>query len=328
MAGIGAATSLDGRPYLFVKGSDGNLWVRWHTGVTWKWTNQGAAPSTIASGIGGATSSHGPAVFMLDQAGGVLAQWWQGEQQQWRWTDLGSLPGTGSSGDGDGAQARIADAAVAAMPTGDAAVFVLSGDGRLYKNQVPDNQWEPILPPRTGIAVSKLLGAAVTSGAPGVAAARCVLATTEDGQVWVWREQQYSVGVWAPIGAPNGRTVTRSLGVAPYVAVVQCDDGTIHWCEWDPDGGGNWVALGLLPDDQTASAGLTLNTAAYPYIYPHYMLSTAEGPVVLGSFFDRSAIWDDRGAPGTTTPVSTVGFLPYQNDFLTAVVGADGRLWA
>jgi phospholipase C len=324
VTGIGA-TATDGRPYLFATGSDGNLWVRWLASTVpqrWAWTNQGAAPGgKIASGLGAGTSVHGPAAFMVDEVGSVLAQWWQGEAQAWRWTDLGTPPDSGRS------PVRLRGGAVAAQPAGDAALFVLTEDGRLYKNQVPDNQWELIVPP-PGAAVTLLLGAAVAVGAPGTAAARCVLVAAEDGQVWIWREQQFAQGVWTQAGAPAGRAVTAGLGVAPYVAVVQCDDGQVYWGDWDPAGGANWRAAGALPDDLTVARGLAVNPVGFPYLDPYVMVRTEEGPVLVGSLVGGSAVWDDRGAPGQSTPVSTVGFLSYQRDFLTAVVGADGRLWA
>jgi hypothetical protein len=37
---IGAVAVAGTRPYAFVRGGDGNLWVNWWSGSTWNWTNQ------------------------------------------------------------------------------------------------------------------------------------------------------------------------------------------------------------------------------------------------------------------------------------------------
>jgi len=38
---MGAITVDGGRPYVFIEGSDGNLWVNWWSGSAWNWANQG-----------------------------------------------------------------------------------------------------------------------------------------------------------------------------------------------------------------------------------------------------------------------------------------------
>jgi hypothetical protein len=45
-APVGVITVMDSptsaqRPYAFVQGSDGNLWVNWWNGSQWNWSNQG-----------------------------------------------------------------------------------------------------------------------------------------------------------------------------------------------------------------------------------------------------------------------------------------------
>jgi hypothetical protein len=39
---MGAITVDGGRPYVFVEGGDGNLWLNWWSGSAWSWSNQGA----------------------------------------------------------------------------------------------------------------------------------------------------------------------------------------------------------------------------------------------------------------------------------------------
>lgn len=42
---IGVVTVEGNRPYVFVKGSDGNFWVNWWTGSEWEWLKLGGPPS-------------------------------------------------------------------------------------------------------------------------------------------------------------------------------------------------------------------------------------------------------------------------------------------
>ena len=56
---VGVLTMMDTptsaqRPYVFVRGSDGNLWVNWWNGSVWSWANQGNPPgvATISGPVG------------------------------------------------------------------------------------------------------------------------------------------------------------------------------------------------------------------------------------------------------------------------------------
>lgn len=344
-----AATTVTGRPYLWVKGSDGNLWVRWYTGrrdLPWRWDEQGRPPAGIGAGIGADTSSVGPAAFMFDQAGNVVAQWWNNPTQTWNWTVLGGpvLTDDESGDEPESAATNAADvtnatdteataatqptatrptqivaAAVAALPQ-DTAVFTLTAEGRLFKNQVPDFTWQEIQPPPTGSTPIRLYGATNADGN------RCVLSATADGQLWLWRESSGVSGTWLPIVSPNdGATLDAGFGVAPYVAYFLTSAGDVRLCQWDVgQGSGNWFSIYQPPGDLNAISGLTINTAQTPLFNALVMSRTDAGPLAIGA----QSGWDVRGEPGETTITSPVGFLQFQNDFLTAVVGADGHLWA
>ncbi|WP_198539427.1 hypothetical protein, partial [Streptomyces graminilatus] len=44
------------RPYVFVRGNDGHLWVNWWSGSKWTWSDQSTPPNvSVASGIGAIT---------------------------------------------------------------------------------------------------------------------------------------------------------------------------------------------------------------------------------------------------------------------------------
>ncbi|HEU5418476.1 MAG TPA: tectonin domain-containing protein [Streptosporangiaceae bacterium] len=309
--GLGA-TVYDGRPYLWVAGSDGNLWNRWSTGNSWLWTNhEGLSDATISAGIGASTSVNGPAVFMIDSVGQVLARWWKPDVLQWEWANLGAPPGP---------DPQITSSAVAATRDSDHGVYVRTAGGALYKNQVPVSRWEYVAPPE-GMPVAEVLGAAFLNGQ------RCVAVTTDDGQAWLFIERNGPDGTWLSIGAPDGLRVTRGLGVDTRLGFALCSDGLVWMYSWDETGGTNWIRFGQPPDDQDVTSGFTLNLAQFPYYKPYVMGLTDEGPLVIGNLLENIT-WDDRGEPGKTSIVSAAGFVPYQGDFLKPVVGADGHLWA
>lgn len=309
-AGLGA-TVYDGRPYLWVAGSDGNLWNLWSTETSWLWTNQGRLDgATISAGIGASTSVNGPAVFMIDSVGQVLARWWWPDRLEWEWSNLGAPPGT---------ESQITSSAVAASRDSDHGVYVRTAGGALYKNQVPASRWEYVPPPE-GQAVTAVLGAAFLNGQ------RCIVVTTDDGQAWLFIERNGPDGTWRLIGAPDGLTVTRGLGVDTRVGFALCSDGLVWMYGWDETGGVNWIRFGQPPDDQDITSGFTLNLGQPPYFKPYLMGLAQAGPVVIGNL-GESVTWDDRGEPGKTSIVSAAGFVPYQRDFLKPVVGADGHLW-
>jgi hypothetical protein len=96
--GAGLITVMDDanamqRPYAFVIGHDGNLWVRYYTGKQWKWENHGNPGQgfMIQSAVGSVYldyDSGGPYAFLLTQdANGVTnAVWsrgWNGSNWNW-----------------------------------------------------------------------------------------------------------------------------------------------------------------------------------------------------------------------------------------------------
>nr|MDT0660939.1 hypothetical protein [Micromonospora sp. DSM 115978] len=90
-------TGLAGRPYAFVTGSDGNLWLNWWTGRDWRWDNRGTPPVTRFNpyyarvGVTANQPSVGgpeqPQAFLLDVRGDLWRHGWDGST--WRWTNHG-----------------------------------------------------------------------------------------------------------------------------------------------------------------------------------------------------------------------------------------------
>jgi hypothetical protein len=72
------------RPYVFVRGSDGNLWVNWWNGSVWNWANQGNPPGvpTVSGPVGvltvmdTPTSAQRPYAFVQGSDGNLWVNWW------------------------------------------------------------------------------------------------------------------------------------------------------------------------------------------------------------------------------------------------------------
>src|SRR5437773_455528 len=91
---VGVLTVMDNptasqRPYAFVQGSDGNLWLNWWDGSQWSWANQGKPAGVNISGPVGVltvmdnpTASQRPYAFVQGSDGNLWLNWWDGAQ--WR----------------------------------------------------------------------------------------------------------------------------------------------------------------------------------------------------------------------------------------------------
>ena len=86
---VGVLTMMDTptsaqRPYAFVQGSDGNLWVNWWNGSVWSWANQGNPPgvATVSGPVGvltvkdTPTSAERPYAFVQGSDGNLWVNWW------------------------------------------------------------------------------------------------------------------------------------------------------------------------------------------------------------------------------------------------------------
>jgi hypothetical protein len=101
---IGALTVRDNpnaqtRPHVFVRTTDGHLWVNWWDGAGWQWADQGTPPGkTIPAGdIGTLTVRNNPTAqtrpyaFVRASDGHLWVNWWDGAA--WHWADQGTPPG-------------------------------------------------------------------------------------------------------------------------------------------------------------------------------------------------------------------------------------------
>jgi len=128
-----SATSAQ-RPYAFVLGNDGNLWVNWWIGE-WRWSSLGKPPDpvSISSPVGVATvmdtpiSPQRPYVFVLGSDGNLWVNWWTGGQ--WTWANQGKPEGENISG-----SVGVLTVMDTPMSPQRPHVFVRGSDGNLWIN--------------------------------------------------------------------------------------------------------------------------------------------------------------------------------------------------
>ncbi|SMD18318.1 hypothetical protein, partial [Kibdelosporangium aridum] len=100
-AGVGATAVRNSsggaeRPYAFVRGADGNLWLNWWSGRAWAWSNQGAPSGGVSDGVGALTVDNArPYAFVRAGDGNLWVHWWTG--RAWNWANQGSV-GSGIAG--------------------------------------------------------------------------------------------------------------------------------------------------------------------------------------------------------------------------------------
>jgi hypothetical protein len=100
--GIGFLTVMDTpqaaqRPYAFVGGGDGHVWVNYWDGANWHWHDQGSPPGGVVNEIGVLTvmdtpqAAQRPYVFVGSADGHLWVNYWDGAN--WHWHDQGSPQG-------------------------------------------------------------------------------------------------------------------------------------------------------------------------------------------------------------------------------------------
>ena len=126
------ATNVDsGRPYVFGKGNDGNLWNKWWSGSKWNLSNQGKPRTNISQSIGAITvDGSRPYVFVKGTDGNLWLNWWSGSR--WSWSNQGK-PRTNIT---------ISKAMGSiTVDKGRPYVFVKGSDGNLWVNSWSGSKW-------------------------------------------------------------------------------------------------------------------------------------------------------------------------------------------
>jgi hypothetical protein len=196
--GVGVVTVMDApnasqRPYVFVRGSDGNLWANWWDGKAWQWTNQGMPTPfvRVSAGVGVVTvmdapnASQRPYAFVQGADENLWSNWWDGHA--WQWTNQGTppkglmplVPGV-SSGVG---VVTVMDAPNASQRP---YAFVQGADGNLWSNWWDGHAWQWTnqgTPPGTG--VSSGVGVVTVMDAPNAAQRPYAFVRGSDGNLWM-----------------------------------------------------------------------------------------------------------------------------------------------
>lgn len=125
--------------YVFVRGSNGRLYVNWWDGTRWAWAEQGQPGNTILSdapavvGFQETNQREKIYVFVPGLDGRLYVNWWDGAQ--WAWANQGLPPGSTVS------EAPTAIAYRDVDQVQKIYAFIRGRNGRLYVNWWDGTQW-------------------------------------------------------------------------------------------------------------------------------------------------------------------------------------------
>jgi hypothetical protein len=283
------------RPYVFVRGDEGDLWINWWTGTQWEWADQGHPPDvTIRTGPIGVTtvmdspqSAQRPYAFVLGSDGNLWVNWWSGSD--WQWADQGHPPTT-SLRTGAIAVTTVMDSPQSAQRP---YAFALGNDGTLWINWWTGTHWEwadqgrpPGVTCRTGpIAVTTVMDFPQSPQRP------YAFVVGGDGNLWInW----WTGTVWA--WADQGRPPTTTIRTGPAGVTTVMD---------------------------------TPQSAQRPYAF----VLGNDGNLWINWWTGTRWEWADQDHPPTTALISAVGVTTVMDTPQSAqrpyafVLGSDGNLW-
>ena len=352
---VGVLTMMDTptsaqRPYAFVQGSDGNLWVNWWSGSQWSWANQGNPPggATVSGPVGvltmmdTPTSVQRPYAFVQGSDGNLWVNWWNGSV--WSWANQGNPPGGATISGPVGVLTMMDTPTSAQRPY----VFVRGSDGNLWVNWWNGSVWSWANQgnPPGGATVSGPVGVLTMMDTPTSAQRPYAFVQGSDGNLWVnwWNGSVWS---WANQGnPPGGATISGPVGVLtmmdtptsvqrPY-AFVQGSDGNL-WVNWWNGSVWSWANQGNPPGGATISGPVgvltmmdTPTSAQRPYVF----VRGSDGNLWVNWWNGSVWSWANQGnPPGGATVSGPVGVLTMMDTPTSAqrpyafVQGSDGNLW-
>ncbi len=317
---MGAITVDGGRPYVFVKGTDGNLWVNWWSGKVWSWSNQGIPSSSVSitETMGAITVDGGrPYVFVKGSDGNLWVNWWSGKA--WNWSNQGT-PSSGVS---------ITEMMGAiTVDGGRPYVFVKGSDGNLWVNWWSGKAWswsnQGI--PSSSVSITETMGAITVDGGRPY-----VFVKGSDGNLWVnwWSGKAWS---WSNQGIPSsGVSITETMGTItvdggrPYV-FVKGSDGNL-WVNWWSGKAWSWSNQGIPSSGVsiTETMGAITVDGGRPYVF----VKGSDGNLWVNWWSGKAWSWSNQGTPSSGVSITeTMGTItvdggrPY-----VFVKGSDGNLW-
>jgi hypothetical protein len=178
------------RPYAFVRGSDGNLWLNWWAYDHWEWSNQGNPPglASIDGPVGVTTvmdSPQGaqcPYAFVRGSDGNLWVNSWHGTQ--WSWSNQGR-PSIFVSVAGPVGVTTVKDYPAAEQRP---YAFVRGSDGNLWLNWWAYDHWEWSDRGRPGgspnLVVEEAVGVTTVMDGPQAAQRPYAFVRANDGCLW------------------------------------------------------------------------------------------------------------------------------------------------
>lgn len=303
--GIGAVAVVDktvspaSRPFVFVRGDDGHLWILWKTPAgPWEWSDQGGKVDRPVGVIALDDVGDRPYAFVVrDQH--LWVYWWNGTQ--WTWSDQGQ-PGNVNVFNGLGAVTLVLKPSLAAAPF----AVVTGSDGNAWVSwwDVASWQWYNMGSP--GVAIGSSMGSlAVTDERTGEQSLY-VYVWGGDGQLWQgvtdavttrWTAlggPQYPAVMSGPAGAAIIRSGPGQLA-QPCCFVLSGSTGDVWACQ-----DGTWYALGAPPSDHYALQGLGAisvpdlkNGSQYALVF----VTDGDNSVWVCRWDGVTAVWEEHKNP-------------------------------
>ena len=238
------------RPYVFLWGSDNNLWLNWWNGREWLWDNRrnpgsfgfrGEVAGALSARFASSGSSN-PFAFIVGDSGGtgydLWVNWWDGSM--WQWTrhsgqptiDGDTFPGLGAT-------------TVEGVPY---AFIQASTDVKAWVNWYDGNAWQWTdlsLPPDRNSPNANLykVGAVAVRETATGSQHPYFFVQTSSGNLWL---RSYDGSTWQPwqnlgtpgligLGSPAGLISVRSSPTAPeqpYIFFL-CNDANLWVNTWN-----------------------------------------------------------------------------------------------
>ncbi|MDG4829337.1 hypothetical protein O7627_08460 [Solwaraspora sp. WMMD1047] len=274
------------RAYVFVRGTDGHLWVCTLVGVDWFWTDLGTPPGgDIAAAVGVVAVHDGPGlagrpyVFVTDSNGNLWLNWWTG--RGWRWDDRGTPPT--SVVNPYYARVGVAAGQPSAGGPEHPQAFLLDVRGDLWRHGWDGSAWRWTNHGRPVPFVDRPHGlGAVALPDPANLTNQVVAYTAYGAQVYAF-ELSGDAGRWTPRGTVTGTSWVDPVGVVaarenrivpavPRVFVAQLDAAGPIWQggtdqTWTPIRGTSVQSAGGRDTGDTVVVDDPLSVAQITYVF-------------------------------------------------------------
>jgi len=311
---LGATVVDGGRPYVFVEGSDGNVWVNWWSGSRWNWAFQGLPLGAGVAAEAGAITVDAarPYVFVKGSDGNLWVNWWSGSA--WSWSNQGTPSGV-KLGEPMGA---------ITVDGGRPYVFVKGSDGNLWVNWWSGSAWSwSNQGTPSGLSISEAMGAITVDGGRPYAFVK-----GSDGNLWVnwWSGSAWS---WSNQGTPSGVGLGESMGAItvdggrPYV-FVKGSDGNL-WVNWWSGSAWSWANQGT---PGGVGLGEPMGAITVDGGRPYVFVKGSDGNLWVNWWSGSAWSWSNQGTPSGVGLAESMGAItvdggrPY-----VFVKGSDGNLW-